>query len=49
VKRHAPDGVAMRRDALDLAPIRTLLLDADGNPFPSEEPAFVASTTVSTA
>jgi beta-phosphoglucomutase-like phosphatase (HAD superfamily) len=25
---------------------RTLLLDADGNLFPSEEPAFVASTTV---
>ncbi len=26
--------------------IRTLLLDADGNLFPSEEPAFVASTQV---
>lgn len=26
--------------------VRTLLLDADGNLFPSEEPAFVASTDV---
>jgi beta-phosphoglucomutase-like phosphatase (HAD superfamily) len=46
VKPHAPDEILMRRDALDLAPIRTLLLDADGNLFPSEEPAFVASTKV---
>ncbi|PPK98428.1 HAD superfamily hydrolase (TIGR01509 family) [Kineococcus xinjiangensis] len=27
-------------------PVRALLLDADGNLFPSEEPAFVASTAV---
>jgi beta-phosphoglucomutase-like phosphatase (HAD superfamily) len=30
----------------ELAQVRTLLLDADGNLFPSEEPAFEASTTV---
>jgi beta-phosphoglucomutase-like phosphatase (HAD superfamily) len=29
-----------------LAQVRTLLLDADGNLFPSEEPAFEASTVV---
>ena len=29
-----------------LADVRTLLCDADGNLFPSEEPAFVASTEV---
>jgi HAD superfamily hydrolase (TIGR01509 family) len=32
--------------ALDLAETRVLLCDADGNLFPSEEPAFVASTHV---
>jgi beta-phosphoglucomutase-like phosphatase (HAD superfamily) len=31
---------------LDLSGVRTLLCDADGNLFPSEDPAFVASTTV---
>jgi HAD superfamily hydrolase (TIGR01509 family) len=31
---------------LDLAEIRVLLCDADGNLFPSEEPAFVASAAV---
>jgi beta-phosphoglucomutase-like phosphatase (HAD superfamily) len=31
---------------IDLVSIRTLLLDADGNLFPSEEPAFVASVGV---
>lgn len=30
----------------ELAQVRTLLLDADGNLFPSEEPAFEASTVV---
>lgn len=30
----------------ELARVRTLLLDADGNLFPSEEPAFEASTVV---
>ncbi|MEV7428448.1 HAD family phosphatase [Nocardioides sp. NPDC092400] len=31
---------------LDLGPVRALLLDADGNLFASEEPAFAASTGV---
>ncbi|MTB85856.1 HAD family hydrolase [Nocardioides marmotae] len=31
---------------LDLGPVRALLLDADGNLFASEEPAFAASTAV---
>jgi HAD superfamily hydrolase (TIGR01509 family) len=31
---------------VDVAPIRVLLLDADGSLFPSEEPAFAASATV---
>jgi beta-phosphoglucomutase-like phosphatase (HAD superfamily) len=34
---------------LDLTDLRFLLCDADGNLFPSEEPAFVASTTVTNA
>ncbi|MCW3040032.1 MAG: Haloacid dehalogenase domain protein hydrolase, partial [Solirubrobacterales bacterium] len=32
--------------ALDRSAVRTVLCDADGNLFPSEEPAFVASTVV---
>jgi HAD superfamily hydrolase (TIGR01509 family) len=40
------NGVVARSHDLDLAPVRTLLLDADGNLFPSEEPAFAASTEV---
>ena len=39
------DGAAaVRSGALDA--VKVLLCDADGNPFPSEEPAFVASTKV---
>jgi HAD superfamily hydrolase (TIGR01509 family) len=38
--------VIVRFHDIDLAPIRTLLCDADGNLFPSEEPAFVASAGV---
>ena len=34
---------------LDLTDLRFLLCDADGNLFPSEEPAFVASTGVTNA
>jgi beta-phosphoglucomutase-like phosphatase (HAD superfamily) len=34
---------------LDLTALRFLLCDADGNLFPSEEPAFVASTGVTNA
>ena len=37
----------MRSGALDA--VEVLLCDADGNLFPSEEPAFVASTTVTNA
>ena len=36
----------MSLGGLDLAETRVLLCDADGNLFPSEEPAFVASTQV---
>lgn len=32
--------------SLDVSRVRTLLLDADGNLFPSEDPAFEASTVV---
>lgn len=35
--------------AIDLARISTVLCDADGNLFPSEEPAFEASVTVTNA
>jgi beta-phosphoglucomutase-like phosphatase (HAD superfamily) len=35
--------------ALDPAAVRVLLCDADGNLFPSEEPAFAASTRVTNA
>jgi HAD superfamily hydrolase (TIGR01509 family) len=38
--------VIARFHGIDLGPIRTLLCDADGNLFPSEEPAFVASAGV---
>jgi HAD superfamily hydrolase (TIGR01509 family) len=41
----ADSGVASYRP-IDAAAIRVLLLDADGNLFPSEEPAFDASVTV---
>nr|WP_201749202.1 HAD family hydrolase [Micromonospora acroterricola] len=34
---------------IDLAELRVLLCDADGNLFPSEEPAFVASAEVTNA
>jgi len=42
-----PEAPAMHRltDAL-IEPLEALLLDADGNLFPSEEPAFVASADV---
>lgn len=36
----------MRSAHLPLAGVRVVLCDADGNLFPSEEPAFVASTEV---
>jgi HAD superfamily hydrolase (TIGR01509 family) len=39
-------AVIARFHDIDLGPIRTLLCDADGNLFPSEEPAFVASAGV---
>ena len=35
-----------RRREVDVTGVTTLLCDADGNLFPSEEPAFVASTVV---
>jgi FMN phosphatase YigB (HAD superfamily) len=41
------DTAAVRSGALDA--VEVLLCDADGNLFPSEEPAFVASTTVTNA
>jgi HAD superfamily hydrolase (TIGR01509 family) len=41
----AGEGI-LRFHELDLAPVRALLCDADGNLFPSEEPAFVASARV---
>jgi HAD superfamily hydrolase (TIGR01509 family) len=40
------DAVIERFKDIALGPIRTLLCDADGNLFPSEEPAFVASAEV---
>jgi HAD superfamily hydrolase (TIGR01509 family) len=39
-------GVLAVGGGLDPAAVRMLLCDADGNLFPSEEPAFVASTRV---
>jgi HAD superfamily hydrolase (TIGR01509 family) len=36
-------------DLSELSDLRVLLLDADGNLFPSEEPAFVASAVVTNA
>lgn len=42
------DGVRVF-GAADLRGVRTLLCDADGNLFPSEEPAFVASADVTNA
>jgi fructuronate reductase/mannitol 2-dehydrogenase len=41
----AATGILAFRDA-ELRAVRTLLCDADGNLFPSEEPAFVASADV---
>jgi fructuronate reductase/mannitol 2-dehydrogenase len=41
----APRGT-MAFEAADLRGVRALLCDADGNLFPSEEPAFVASADV---
>jgi HAD superfamily hydrolase (TIGR01509 family) len=40
------DGVVARYGDADLGAVRTLLCDADGNLFGSEEPAFVASARV---
>jgi beta-phosphoglucomutase-like phosphatase (HAD superfamily) len=42
---HGDDLIASYRP-LERSAVRTLLLDADGNLFPSEEPAFVASAEV---
>src|SRR3954454_16724359 len=49
--RRAPAAAARRMTAvlwkpLELAPVEVLLCDADGNLFPSEEPAFAASVDV---
>ena len=40
------DGVIARFESIDADAVRILLIDADGNLFPSEEPAFVASAGV---
>ena len=37
-------GPILRFAPLDTTAVKVLLCDADGNLFPSEEPAFVAST-----
>jgi HAD superfamily hydrolase (TIGR01509 family) len=42
----AHDHVITRCFDLELGPVRALLCDADGNLFPSEEPAFAASAKV---
>jgi HAD superfamily hydrolase (TIGR01509 family) len=39
----------LRFQDVDVSEVRVLLCDADGNLFPSEEPAFVASTGVTNA
>ncbi len=46
VPDHHDRGGDLERVPLDLAGVRVVLCDADGNLFPSEEPAFVASTRV---